>query len=367
MPQLCPQLKQNLETIKTLKPELDLELLKLEEVFKDLKKSNHSTLRLRSELRVERKDLINKIKSIKTELNLNINKIEENFKFVGFSRLQNWLKKNDLEKHLDGGSLEKLMESQEKYYQKMYGADFKIDYSKIQIERSRLPNIKKALESGCANYPLLIATPEKLTDEEKEMTEVELAYAKLIEPLEKDAIRIWDKEGRYRWSKIPTKEVLKGYIPVKVTDFNVKDLESDWIKEVQRVINIKKSAPKAQENQIQLIFTDNRRDIPEEQKTINSKGELVENKYSFIEMIKAGVEVLTPQQWLVLASQAYVKGKTHLSLNTYNWMMAVLDHKGKKTDPPVSAASALSGSSGFCLDSNHASSGNDNYRCRAVF
>jgi hypothetical protein len=74
---LCPQLKQNLETIKTLKPELDLELLKLEEVFKDLKKGNPSTLRLRSELRAERKELTNKIKTIIAEINLNSDKIKE--------------------------------------------------------------------------------------------------------------------------------------------------------------------------------------------------------------------------------------------------------------------------------------------------
>jgi hypothetical protein len=362
MSKICPQLKQNLEIIKTLKSELGLELPKIEKLFKELKNGNPST-----SLRAERKDLINKIKSLKTELNLNINKIEENFKFVNFSGLQNWFKQNNLEKHLDGGSLEKLMQSQEKYYQKMYGPDFKINYSEIKIEKDRLPNIKKALESGCANYPLLIAAPEKLTNEEKDMTEAELAYAKLIEPLEKDGVKIWDKEGKDRWTKLSITECLKGYIPVKVIDFNAKELESDWEKEIQRVITLKKSAPKAKENQIQLIFTDNRQDIPKEQKTLNAKGELVENKYSFTEMIKAEVEVLTPQQWLTLASQSYAKDETYLSLNTYNWMMAVLDHKGKKTDPPVSAADADSFSFVVALYSSYASRGDSGYRWRAVF
>jgi hypothetical protein len=354
---LCPQLKQNLEAIKTLKSELDLELSKIEKLFKDLK----SDSRKGKEHKSERKELMNKIKSLKTALNLNINKIEENFKFVDFSRLQSWLKKNDLEKHLDGGSLEKLMQSQEKYYQKMYGPDFKIDYSKINIEKDRLPNIKKALESGCANYPLLIATPEKLTAEEKEMTEAELAYVKLIEPLEKDGLKIWDKEGKYRWAKLSIKECLKGYIPVKVTDFNVKDLEADWTKEFQRIIALKKSAPKAKESQIQLIFTDNRQDIPKEQKTINTKGALVENKYSFIEIIKAEVEVLTPQQWLILTSQTYTKDKTYLSRNAWDWIMAILDHKDGDTDMPVSVAFVRSDSPGVRLSLSRAS--NDHSSC----
>jgi hypothetical protein len=71
MPQICPQLKQNLEAIKTLKLELDLELPKLEALFKELKNSN-----LLTSFRAERKDLMNKIKSLKTEINLEIEKIE---------------------------------------------------------------------------------------------------------------------------------------------------------------------------------------------------------------------------------------------------------------------------------------------------
>jgi hypothetical protein len=365
MSKICPQLKQNLETIKTLKSELDLELPKLQELFKIFK--NNIDSQRRKNNKTERKEIINKIKSLKTELNLNINKIEENFKFVNFFGLQRWFKNNNLEKHLDGGSLEKLMQSQEKYYQKMYGADFKIDYSKIKIERDRLPNIKKALEAGCANYPQLIATPEKLTNEEKEMTEAEFNYTRGIKMLEKEGLKIWDKEGNNRWTNLSIMECLKGYIPVKVSDFNTKDLEADWIKEIQRVIALKKSAPKVKEGQIELSFIDNRQDIPQKQKIINTKGELVENKYSFIEMVKSEVEVVSPNKWLTQAFQNYLKDKIYLSLNTWDWMMAVLDHKGKKTDPPVSAAIAFSDSSGVNLDSYHASYDFGDYRWRAVF
>jgi hypothetical protein len=67
---LCPQLKQNLETIKTLKSELDLELSKIEKLFKDLKKGDPLT-----SLRAERKELINKIKEIKNKVNSNINEL----------------------------------------------------------------------------------------------------------------------------------------------------------------------------------------------------------------------------------------------------------------------------------------------------
>jgi hypothetical protein len=71
----CPQLKQNLETIKTLKSELDLELPKLEELFKIFK--NNTDSKIRREHKSERVELINKIKSLKTEINSNINIISE--------------------------------------------------------------------------------------------------------------------------------------------------------------------------------------------------------------------------------------------------------------------------------------------------
>jgi hypothetical protein len=71
----CSRLKQDLETIKTLKLELDLELPKLEELFKVFKNNNPSTsLRVfndksKAEFRKDRTELINKIKSIEAEIN----------------------------------------------------------------------------------------------------------------------------------------------------------------------------------------------------------------------------------------------------------------------------------------------------------
>jgi hypothetical protein len=72
MIKLCPQLKQNLETIKTLKSELDLELPKIEKLFKDLKTGQKG-----KEHKTERKDLMNKIKSLKAEINLELAEIEK--------------------------------------------------------------------------------------------------------------------------------------------------------------------------------------------------------------------------------------------------------------------------------------------------
>jgi hypothetical protein len=86
MLQFCPQLKQNLENIKTLKSELALELPKLEQIFKIFKSgANPAELgymltplsEARRDYKAERKELINKIKSIKAEIDLNSNKIKE--------------------------------------------------------------------------------------------------------------------------------------------------------------------------------------------------------------------------------------------------------------------------------------------------
>jgi hypothetical protein len=67
---LCPQLKQNIETIKTLKLELDLELPKLEGLFKIFKNGNKAASKK------DRIELINKIKSLESDINLNIKTIE---------------------------------------------------------------------------------------------------------------------------------------------------------------------------------------------------------------------------------------------------------------------------------------------------
>jgi hypothetical protein len=79
---LCPQLKQNLENIKTLKSELDLNLVGLEDVFKVFKNNNPSTsLRVfDSKIRKERMVLVKKIKKSVREVDSNIQTIYNKLK-----------------------------------------------------------------------------------------------------------------------------------------------------------------------------------------------------------------------------------------------------------------------------------------------
>jgi hypothetical protein len=72
---LCPQLKQNLETIKTLKSELDLELFKLKELFKVFK--NNIDNKNRNERKKERNLLVKKIKEVGNKIDLNIDGIKD--------------------------------------------------------------------------------------------------------------------------------------------------------------------------------------------------------------------------------------------------------------------------------------------------
>jgi len=84
---LCPQLKENLKTINSLKSELDLELLKIEKMFQDLKSDSQKG----KEFKAERAELMNKIKAIKTKFNSSINEL--NVKLLENPRLalkQDW-------------------------------------------------------------------------------------------------------------------------------------------------------------------------------------------------------------------------------------------------------------------------------------
>jgi hypothetical protein len=92
---ICPQLKQNLETIKTLKSELDLELAKLESIFKVFK--NNSSLnfknfdnKLKSEFKKDCTKLMDKIKEIKTRLDPGINELTSILENPGFVLKQTW-------------------------------------------------------------------------------------------------------------------------------------------------------------------------------------------------------------------------------------------------------------------------------------
>src|SRR3989344_8570475 len=297
----------------------------------------------------------------------NIKKPEraETGEFIDLERLQNWLSDNDLEKHLEGGNLEALVNQQEAFYRQSYGPNFRLDRSTVKIELSRLPLIEKGLKNGSVNYPLLTVIPDKLTLAEAKMTQAEFAYHKLLEPLKQQGLKIWAETGEGRWTKLTLPEVLKGYIPVELNDFDPSALETNWSTELARVIAQKQAAPKTEPGQIELIFIDSRQDVPKEQQVINQEGKETANQFSFIEMIKNQVKVLTPQQWITLAAQKYQQDTTYLSRNTWDCMMAVLKNKDG-VDPPVSVAIAHSVGGEVYLHSAHAVNSDDRRRWRSA-
>ncbi len=310
--------------------------------------------------------------------------LENQLKKITFNQLSKWLKETKvkgqpLESKLEGGSLEALIKRQEIFYQKMYGKDFTIDRSRIRIDKSRLKAIAKGLETGTVNYPLIIATPETLTEEELAQTEAQFAYHKLLEPFKVQGLKIWAETGADdRWTKLSLEQVLEGYLPVELSDFDQTPnqagqipLEQDWAQEIQRIIKLKEVAPKIKPQQIKLIFTDSRQDVPTDQKPIIQSGEVLSNEdfkkiidtRRFTEMIKAQVNVLNPQEWITLAAQLYVKDKTYLSRNTWDWLMAILKNKeGVKS--PVSAANAHSHVAVLHLNSYKAGNSYSNGRWR---
>jgi len=300
---------------------------------------------------------------------------------LNYEQLKEWLEKNNLADkllNLEGQPerLETLISNQERYYQAFYGPDFKLGRHKIFIESDRLPLIQKGLANGSINYPLIEVIPETLTKQEKEQTETEYVYHKLLEPL-KDKIqpknlKIWAETGaEERWTNLTLNEWLKRVIPVELADFDIQALEQDWQTEIKRIIGLKKQPPQVKSGQIKLIWTDNRQDVPQKQELINQSGREIQppddNKRSFIEMIKNQVKALTPAQWLILASQKYHTNQEYLSLATLDWLMAVLDHSDKGIDPPVSAACAHSAADGVRLNSGAASSSFGLGRWRACF
>ncbi len=284
--------------------------------------------------------------------------------FLSFEDFQDWLKAKHLEEKLEGGSLEALIEKQEKYYQSFYGPDFKIDPSQILIGKERLAAIQQGLEIGAVNYPLIMATPQELTADQQNQTEAQFAYHALLKPLKPKGLKIWAETGQERWSKLSLEQVLAGYQPVQVEDFNPQALEQDWIQEIQRVLKQKPGAPKQKPGKLELVLTDSRSEVPPDQKLVNQKGQVVVNQYSFIKMIQNQVQVLTPEQWLILASQKYHQDQTYLSPQTWDWLMAILDHRGQLNEPPVSAADADSNDVEVHLNSNQASSDLDGGRWR---
>ena len=359
----CPQLKLKFTKLQVLQEQFDHAF----NCFKDMKKNTP----------VEREVVALELNRLTTEIQATTASFEDELEMseLRYNKIAQWLKTEtvvvdgktvSLESRLDGGSFEALIDSQEQFYQKSYGADFKIDRSKIRLEKSRMKRIKAGLENGAVNFPLITVIPENLSEEEKEMTEAEFAYYKLMEPLKSEGLTIWEETGSTeRWTNLSLAEVLKGYIPVEIADFDIQNLETNWQTEIVRIIDQKKSASKIQAGKITLTFTDNSQNILEDQKPINQDGQEVANTYSFVEMIKNKVNILTPEQWIALASQLYVKDKVYLSISTYDWMMAVLKNN-MGSNEPASAANAHSGTDDVCINSFWADDNNVDLRWRGA-
>ena len=275
---------------------------------------------------------------------------------LNFEQIKDWLK----EKGIDF-DLEKAVDGQEKFWQKIYGSDFKIDRSKIIKEKKFLKAIEKGFEVGCFNGIGIVATSE-LSEEEAQMTAFQQAFHKL---LESGGMNIWKKTGTERWTKLELEELMKRALPVECSDFNIDNLNKDYVKEFIRIIKEKGPTPKQKSNKVEFFFTDTRQDIPKNQKLVNMDGEVVENPHSFVGAIANKISFTNPEEQIVLARQMYEKDKSYISEEFWEWLMAIVDHSDKNTKPPVSSVSANSNGGELILYSYNADSSDGNNRFRA--
>jgi len=275
---------------------------------------------------------------------------------LNFEQIKDWLK----EKGIDF-DLEKAVDGQEKFWQKIYGSDFKIDRSKLTKEAKLFNVIEKGFEIGCFNGIGIVATSE-LSEEEAQMTAFQQAFHKL---LESGGMDIWEKTGTERWTKLELEELMKRALPVECSDFNIDNLNKDYVKEFIRIIKEKGPTPKQKSNKVEFFFTDTRQDIPKNQKLVNMDGEVVENPHSFVGAIANKISFTNPEEQIVLARQMYEKDNSYISRESWEWLMAIVDHSDKNTKPPVSSVSANSNGGELILYSYNADSSDGNNRFRA--
>lgn len=273
-------------------------------------------------------------------------------KYVTFFK---WLRDNKLERHLTGGSLEKQIRWQENFYRKFYGKDFQINLKKIFITAERLPVIKAGLEAGCVNYALLKAIPKMLSNAEVLMNGAEFTFERLLKPLKKDGFKIWAETETDRWTNLLLAELLKRGISVEPEEFDAEAFRKDWVAEEVRVISQKIFAPMIQHGSMEIIFTSDLVDIPADQVIINKNGEIVKPAgRSYVSAIVEKVRVISREEENVLASQMYVRNKTYLAPDTWEYRRDIINHSDKGVNPPVSVAYSHSVSDGFHLYSSTA-------------
>lgn len=275
-----------------------------------------------------------------------------------------WFQENGLESF----ELPKKIAEQEKYWQSVYGPDFRFDLTKIHRSVESLEIVKKAIEAGCARTVIFKARQEKLSEEDSQTTGAESVFRKCAEPLEKKGFKIWEKTGKERWTQLEHREFLQRCNPTDPEEFNAKALQEDWVAEEIRVIDRKGAPAKIKAGELEMIFTDDRADIPRDQKIVNKRGEAVTpDNYSYISAVINNVRLLSTEEGIILASQLYAKDKTYLASSTWERRRDVVDHRDKKTNPPVSVARARSYGSEFNLGSDSADDSDSSDRWRAAY
>lgn len=254
---------------------------------------------------------------------------------LNYKGLIRWLKYakgedgKSLESKLEGGSFEKHIKYQEEFYQKTYGPDFKLDIDNIVVDKSRLKAIKKGLENRFANYPLIVVTPDVLDEKETKITEAEFVYRKFLYPFE---FNMNFEEGFVVLVE-GNQEDNRAEFFKNCSNIDLKALlggPDNYAKELKRALE--ESPALVKPKKIELVFTDSRSQIPAEQSAVNSLGaEVRREKGNFWDMTYNEVTALTPEQWMILAAQVYVKDKTILSKDQNNWLSAVRKDKRSAT------------------------------------
>ncbi len=294
---------------------------------------------------------------------------DQNYFPVVFSypALLRWFQDNNLERFLDGGSLEKQIrwQAEEFYgYRKLSGFYLGKNFRRrIFVEADRLPAIKAGLESGCINWFLILSSFTELYS--GELTEAEFFFFWLLRRFKEDGFRIWNESGTDRWTGLTLAELLTRCNPTEPEEFNLVAFKSDWMAETKRILGKKNPPPKVQSDIVRVVFTSDLPDIPADQKIVNKNGELVkpENR-SYVSAIYEGVRVLSHAEGIVLAAQMFAKDKTHIASNTWEWRRDLVDHRDKKTNPDVSVAHAHSNGSEFHLSSGRADYSFGSHRLR---
>lgn len=255
-----------------------------------------------------------------------------------------WLEDSGLESHLVGGDFAKLLIWQATYYQ-LFFKQFDIDWQDIFIDRSRLELIAKGLRAGLINYPLLICTPETLSDSEKDWTEAQYFFNKLFLPLLNGPRSIFGNP--LKPLKVPTGEsyshltqvdCVANYLPVSLEDFDLEKFASDPKQEMLRIAMLKKSAARVSPKKIDLVFTNCNWESPRGSAVLNKKGQMVKIDGSFQSLIINQIKFLEPTPAIILFSQMYYTDQLEAKWHAWEWLMAIIHNPEAPENHQVSAA-----------------------------